>query len=152
MTFELALQGDTGIVGSRYFAAPPARVYTAHVDPDLIRQWMLGPPGWTMPICDWDARPGGAIRCVWANGDERFEVTGHFIALDPPHRMEHVERYHMPDPTPDNHIVTTFEPEGQGTRVRLVMTLPDKDARDAALATGMEEMMELSFARMDAAL
>ena len=71
------------------------------------------------------------------------------MELDPPHRIVHVERMHLPDPTPDNHVVTTFTREGTGTLLVMRMTLPDAATRKAMLATGMEHGMEASYARLD---
>jgi uncharacterized protein YndB with AHSA1/START domain len=56
---------------------------------------------------------------------------------------------HLPDPTPDNHIETTFEPDGTGTLMTMRMTLPDAQTRAAMLATGMERGMEASYARLE---
>ena len=57
---------------------------------------------------------------------------------------------HLPDPTPDNHVETRFEPDGKGTLMTMRMTLPDRQTREAMLATGMEHGMEASYARLDA--
>jgi hypothetical protein len=65
-------------------------------------------------------------------------------------RIVHVERMHLPDPTPDNHVVTTFEKDGSGTLMTMRMTLPDAASRTAMLATGMEHGMEASYVRLDA--
>ena len=40
-------------------------VYRAHTDPKLIQKWLLGPEGWTMPVCINEAKPGGNIRYEW---------------------------------------------------------------------------------------
>ena len=147
---ELTREGDRFVVVTRRFAAPPARVYAAHLDPELIRQWMLGPEGWTMPLCENDARPGGAFRYEWSDGaGHGFSITGEFIALEPHRRIVHVERMHLPDPTPDNHIETTFEADGPGTLLTMRMSLPDEATREAMLATGMDEGMEASYARLE---
>jgi len=42
--------GDRDLVMTRVFAAPRQLVYDAHTKPELVRQWLLGPPGWTMPV------------------------------------------------------------------------------------------------------
>ncbi len=60
-----------------------------------------------------------------------------------------MERMHLPDPTPDNHIVTTFEKEGSGTLMTMRMTLPDAASRAAMLATGVEHGMEASYVRLE---
>jgi len=100
----LRTEGDRHVVVVRRFAAPPEAVYRAHTEPKLIRKWLLGPEGWTMPVCICDARPGGKIRYEWADGKGGgFTLTGEFIELVPFSRIVHVERMHLPDPTPDNH-------------------------------------------------
>ncbi len=146
----LQIEGDTHVVVTRRFAAPPEAVYRAHIEPELVRQWMLGPEGWTMPVCLCDARPGGQIRYEWSKGAGRgFHLTGEFLVLEPFRRIVHVERMHLPDPTPDNHIETIFEADGAGTLMTMRMTLPDAKTRDAVLATGMEHGMEASYARLE---
>lgn len=150
MTMTLDLDGDTGLVARRRLRAAPKAVYDAHLDPTLIPRWMLGPDGWTMPVCRVDARPGGVFEFRWENDGQTFAITGEYIALDRPHRIEHVERMHMPDPTPDNHIVTTFEPDGDGTELTMRMRLPSKAARAEYLAFGVEDGMAQTYDRLDA--
>ncbi len=147
----LKTEGDTHVVVTRSFAAPPQAVYRAHTDPTLIQIWLLGPEGWTMPVCLCDARPGGTFRYEWANPKGgAFHITGEFLQLEPYGRIVHVERMHLPDPTPDNHIETLFEAQGAGTLMTMRMTLPDQKTRAAMLATGMEHGMEASFVRLEA--
>ena len=146
----LNMEGDTHVVVTRRFAAPPEKVFRAHTEPQLMQKWLLGPEGWTMPVCINEARPGGRIRCEWTDGKGGdFYLTGEYIAVEPYSRTVHVERMHLPDPTPDNHVETLFEPDGDGTLLTLRMTLPDAETRAAMLATGMEEGMEASYARME---
>ena len=112
----LKTEGDSHVIVTRRFAAAPEAVYRAHTDPQLVRKWMLGPEGWTMPVCICDAKPGGKIRYEWSNGKGGgFYLTGEFLELEPSHRIVHVERMHLPDPTPDNHIETRFVADGAGT-------------------------------------
>ena len=146
-------EGDKHIIVTRHFNAPPEAVYRAHLDPKIIPQWMLGPEGWTMPVCINEARPGGKIRYEWANGKGGgFYLTGEFVELEPPKRIVHVERMHLPDPTPDNHVETRFEADGDGTLMTMRMSLPDEKTRAAMLATGMERGMEASYVRLDGML
>jgi len=146
----LTTEGETHVVVKRRFEAPPEAVYRAHLDPTLIQQWCVGPEGWTMPVCINEGKPGGKIRYEWANGKGGgFFLTGEILELDPPHRIVHVERMHMPDPTPDNSIVTTFVADGTGTLMTMRMSLPDAETRKAMLATGMEHGMEASYARLE---
>jgi uncharacterized protein YndB with AHSA1/START domain len=146
----LTTEGDRVVVVQRRFAAPPEDVYRAHLEPSLIQQWLLGPDGWTMPVCINEGRVGGKIRYEWSRGNgQGFYLTAEILELDPPHRIVHVERMFMPDPTPDNHVVTTFEPDGDGTLMTMRMTLPDAETRRAMLTTGMEHGMEASYARFE---
>lgn len=146
----LTTEGDRYVIVKRRFAAPPEAVYRAHTDPKLIQQWMLGPEGWSMPVCISDARPGGAMRYEWTDGKGGgFYLTGEYVELDPYSRIVHVERMHLPDPTPDNRVETRFEPDGSGTLMTMRMTLPDAETRAAMLATGMEHGMEASYVRLE---
>jgi len=58
----LKTEGDRYVVVTRRFAATPAALYRAHTEPALIQKWLLGPDGWSMPVCISEARPGGKIR------------------------------------------------------------------------------------------
>ncbi len=108
----LVTEGDRHVVVTREFAASPEFVFRAHTEAELVQQWMLGPDGWTMPVCICDARVGGEIRYEWSDGKGRgFHLTGEFLALEPYRRIVHVERMFLPEQTPDNTIETRFEPQ-----------------------------------------
>jgi uncharacterized protein YndB with AHSA1/START domain len=66
--------GETVVVVTRRFAARQETVCKAHTEPKLLQQWMLGPDGWTMPVCINDARPGGKIRCEWSDGNGNASI------------------------------------------------------------------------------
>src|SRR4029077_16231853 len=84
----LTTEGETHVVVKRRFEAPPEAVYRAHLDPELVQQWMLGPEGWTMPVCITEAKPGGKIRYEWPTGKGgSFSPPGEIIELQPPHRI-----------------------------------------------------------------
>ena len=149
----LTTEGDRHVVVTRRFAAPPETVYRAHIEPELLKKWLLGPDGWTMPVCISDARPNGKIRFEWSDGKGGgFYMTGEYLELEPYSRIVHVERMHLPDPTPDNHIETKFEADGAGTLMTMRMTLPDAATRSAMLSTGMERGMEASYVRLEGVL
>lgn len=146
----LKTEGDKFVVVTRRFAASPEAVYRAHTETGIIKKWLLGPDGWTMPVCINEARPGGKIRYEWSDGKSAgFYLTGEYLELEPFSRIVHVERMHLPDPTPDNHIETRFEKDGGGTLMTMRMTLPDAGTRAAMLATGMDQGMETSYARLE---
>jgi uncharacterized protein YndB with AHSA1/START domain len=148
MTLEAV--GDRHVVVKRHFAAPPEAVYRAHTEPKLIQKWLLGPDGWTMPVCICEARANGKIRYEWSDGKGGgFSLTGEFLELEPYRRIVHVERMHLPAATPDNHVETRFDPDGTGTLMTMRMTLPDAETRARMLATGMEHGMEASYVRLE---
>jgi len=84
--------------------------------------------------------------------DRGFYITGEILEVAPYSRIVHVERMFLPDPTPDNQVETTFEPDGTGTLMTMRMTLPDAQTRTAMLATGMEHGMEMSYVRLEGLL
>jgi uncharacterized protein YndB with AHSA1/START domain len=146
----LKTEGDTHVVVTRRFKATPKAVFRAHTEADLMKKWMLGPEGWTMPVCISEPRPGGRLRCEWTDGKGGdFFLTGEYVAIEPYDRTVHIERMHLPDPTPDNHVETRFQAEGDGTLLTMRMTLPNAETRAMMLSTGMDEGMEASYARMD---
>lgn len=148
------LEGDTQVIVRRNFRHAPERVWAAHVDPQLIRQWLLGPDGWTMSDCQFEPRPGGKIRFAWepaGGGPGGFHLTGELVEVEAPHRMVHVERMHLPDPTPDNRVETLFQPTPDGgTLMVMTMNVADAATRQAMLDTGMTDGMEASYQRLDA--
>jgi uncharacterized protein YndB with AHSA1/START domain len=147
---KLTTEGETHVIVTRRFNASPEAVYRAHTEPALIQRWLLGPEGWTMPVCICEAKPGGAIRYEWSNGKGGgFYLTGHFVELTPFSRIVHIERMHLPDPTPDNHVETMFAPHEGGTLMTMRMTLPDARTREKMLASGMEGGMEQSYLRLE---
>ncbi|HCQ66280.1 MAG TPA: hypothetical protein DIU07_14505 [Rhodobacteraceae bacterium] len=147
---EFVLDGDTNLTVTRHFAATPDLVFRAHTDCALMQRWMLGPPGWSMPGCEMDPRPGGAYRHDYAGPDgEEFSIVGEIIEIEPNRRIRHVEYMLVPERTPDNNLETLFEAAEGGTRLTLRMTLPDAAAREAMLATGMMEGMELAYQSLD---
>lgn len=151
MTLTVTRTSPTQLVLTRRFAALSSRLWAAHTEPDLIRRWLLGPDGWTMTRCDMDGRPGGSFRYDWseeATGTS-FHIAGPMVVFDPPHRMVHIERMYMPDPTPENRVETRFDPDGSGTLMTIKMDVDDPATMGAMIATGMTDGMEASYARVD---
>ena len=144
--------GETDLVVTRRFAAPPERVYAAHTDPALIAQWMFGPDGWTMPECISHPRPGGRIRFTWEKDGESFSLNGEYVELDPPHRIVHREAFESDPPMEPALITTMFRQDGSDTLMEMTIRYRDSNAREAAVATGMTEGMEMSYARLETTL
>jgi len=142
---------DTHVVVTRVVDAPRRAVFDAWTKPQHVRQWLLGPPGWTMPVCEIDLRPGGTWRYVWRKSDGvEMAMGGSFREIKPPERLVSTERWGPEWPETVNAVVFA-ESAGQ-TTITLTISYPSKDARDAALKTGMKEGSDQSFARLDALL
>lgn len=154
MGLILDAEGDRAIRGLRRFRHGPMQMFRAHTEPMLIRQWMLGPPGWAFIVCRSEPRAGGSIQLEWTDGKAGLAIRGSYLALEPPAdgagRILHTERWVLPEPGPENRVETVFDPADGGTMLRLTMNLPDAASRDAMLATEMRDGMEASYARLDA--
>jgi len=144
---------DREIHVTRLFHAPRELVFRAHVTPDIIRKWLLGPPGWEMPECVFEAKEGGRFRYTWRNTADgmTFSIGGTIVRFEPPGRLVHLEAMEMPGQpkTEDAYVVTEFTSEGDWTRMTMTMRFASKEARDGAAASGMTDGMEQSYARLD---
>lgn len=139
---------DCEVVFTRVVDAPRRVVYEAYTTPAHLQRWLLGPPGWTMPICELDLRPGGAWRYVWRKEDgSEMTLSGTVQEVRPPERVQMTESWGPEWPETLNTV--EFSEAGGQTTITTTVRYPSKDARDAALKTGMREGMEQGFARLD---
>ncbi len=153
-TLELTTPTPTQVRVVRALAAPRELVFEAYTTPDLIKRWLLGPEGWTMPVCEVDLRPGGGYRYVWRKeGEGELALTGRFEEVEPPERIVSRESYAEDWTGGETLIVTEFEAqEDGGTLVRMTIEYSSPEAREAAVRTGMVEGMEVGFRRLEEAL
>jgi uncharacterized protein YndB with AHSA1/START domain len=127
--------------------APRDLVFAALTEPEHLKKWLLGPEGWTMTVCDVDLRAGGGTHYEWRNDDGRdMQISSSFVEVDPPARIVSTESWGGDWPETQN-TVTLTEADGVTTMTTLVR-YPTREARDAAIATGMREGMSLSFKRL----
>ena len=139
---------DNQVQVTRVLNAPRKLVFETYTTPKHLQKWLLGPPGWTMPICEFDARPGGAWRYVYRKDDgNEMTLSGVVREFTPPERVVTTESWGPQWPETINTVVFT-EVAGQ-TTITVTVTYPSKEARDAALQTGMKEGMDQGFARLD---
>lgn len=157
---QVTLPGDREVKVTRSFKAPRALVFRAYTEADLIRQWMLGPPGWTMPVCEMDVKVGGQYRWRWRsikNGRE-FGFAGRYQEVQPPSRIVHTEAYDPGTlgeesyPGEPAHVTVTFTEDRGVTTVTTLIDFGSKETRDAVLATGMTGGMEQSYQLLDTLL
>ncbi|MEJ2502688.1 MAG: SRPBCC family protein [Gemmatimonadota bacterium] len=158
-TAQVSLPSDSEVSVSRSFDAPAALVYRAYTEPALMQRWLLGPDGWTMPVCEMDVRVGGRYRWRWrsAGDGSEFGFHGEFLEVAPEARLRHTEVF---DPGDTGHdmgdepavVTVTFDERDGVTTVTTLVDYGTKASRDAALGTGMTDGMEVSYKNLDALL
>ena len=150
-TLKVTTPTDTEIVMTREFAAPRQLIFDAHTKPELVKRWLLGPDGWSMPICEIDLRVGGRYRYVWRNDSTGAEMAtgGRFLEIVAPERLASTERFE--DPWYEGEAVNTIvlvEAEGR-TMLTQTMRLGSQEARDGIIATGMATGVATSYDRLE---
>ena len=153
---QVTLPSEREVKVTRSFRAPKALVYRAYTEPELVRQWLLGPPGWSMPVCEMDVRVGGRYRWRWRNDEDgnEFGFTGTFREVQPAARLVHSEAYDPGTvgggyPGQDALVIVTVAEGGGTTSVTTLIDFGSKEARDAAVGTGMTDGMEQSYQLLD---
>lgn len=138
-TTTVTTQGETDILITREFDAPPALVFRAWTEPELVRRWWTARRG-AMTVCEIDLRPGGKWRFAMTaeSGGEEVEFYGEYRELDPPHRLVSTETY---APFPDSPALNTltFEERDGRTSATLLVSHLDQVSRDMHLQSGMED-------------
>src|SRR6516165_1811687 len=90
---------DLELVITRQVDAPRRLVFEAWTNPTHVPRWMLGPPGWTMPVCEIDLRVGGAWHFIWRNAEGgELEMRGIYKEIIPPERLVSIESWGGPWP------------------------------------------------------
>lgn len=147
---EVTTPTDREIVMTRTFDAPRQRVWEAWTRPELLKKWLHGWDDWTLAVCEMDLRPGGAIRWVWRGPDgTEMGLRGVYREIVPPERIVHTEIFDE-DWTGGETLVTLVLTERAGrTTTAMTVLYSSREARDGALKTGMEEGLEVGYARLE---
>lgn len=153
-SFKISTPSDREIEIERDFNAPRQLVFDAFTKPELVSRWLLGPDGWTMPVCEIDLKVGGAYRYVW-----RKESTGHemgmggvFREVTPPERLVATEKFDDAWYPGEALNTTIFEERGEITKVRHIMLYESQEARDTANRSGMDQGMIAGYNRLEQVL
>lgn len=153
---QLSTPTDTTIVLLRRFNAPRHLVWEAMFTPEKMQRWMLPPPGWSVVRCHCDARVGGVLEIVWrsSDADPAMTLRGEFTEVRPFERAVHTETMTLGSGQVIGSLVETHEfAEDQGvTTMRITQKYESRDARDAAMGSGMDQGMEACYAQLDALL
>jgi uncharacterized protein YndB with AHSA1/START domain len=145
-TLKVTAPSDREIAMTRVFEAPRSLVFHALTKPDLIKRWLLGPPGWSMPVCEIDFRVGGAYRYVWRRDDDGAEMGmgGVYREIVPPQRIINTEKFEEGEAL----VTTVLVQEGGKTTLTATMLFDSREARDEVLKSGMEKGAAESYNRL----
>jgi uncharacterized protein YndB with AHSA1/START domain len=149
-TVDVTTPSDREIRVTRVFDAPRTLVFDCHTKPELVKRWLLGPPGWTMPVCEIDLRVGGKYLYTWRNDADgsEFSIGGEHREIVPPERIVTLENFMGEE------ALCTLTLTEKGGRTTLVqnMQFENQEKRDQALKTGMTDGMASSYERLELVL
>jgi uncharacterized protein YndB with AHSA1/START domain len=137
---EVVAVSDREIEMTRIFDAPRQLVFDAFTKPDLVKRWLLGPPGWSIPICEIDLKVGGKFRYVWRSDADGSEIGmwGVYREIDPPGRLVHNETFDEAWYPGDALVITVFTEDGGITTMKHSILYDTREARDIVMKSPME--------------
>jgi len=149
-TFKIEPSGERKIVMTRVFDATPDILFDALTKPELVKRWLLGPPGWSMPVCEIDLKVGGSYRYVWHNEDGReMGMGGKYREIVRPERIVHSEKFDEAWYPGEALVTTTLVEKGGSTTLTTTMLMESREARDEVLESGMESGVAVSYDRLE---
>jgi uncharacterized protein YndB with AHSA1/START domain len=141
---------DRAITFTREFDAPARLVWDCHTKPELVSWWMLGPSGWTMPLCRIDLRVGGEYRYEWENPDGRtMGLGGVYHEIIATKKLVHTEHFDDDWTMGESVAASLFDENDGKTLLTLTVLYASVESRDAALQTGMTDGMETVYQQLD---
>lgn len=147
----ITARGDREIVMTRAFHAPRELVFRAFTEPALVKRWLLGPDGWSMPVCQIDLRVGGTYRYVWRRDSDGTEMGmgGVYREVSPPTRVVATERFD--EAWYAGEAVGTLELLERDGRTTITQTMlyESRATRDAVLKSPMEQGVGASYDRLE---
>src|SRR6266403_1448394 len=147
--FKVATRGDREIMMTRAFDAPRKLVFDAFTKPELVKQWLLGPPRWSMPVCEIDLKVGGAYRYVWRKaGVPDMGMGGVYREIVAPERIVATEKFDQAWYQGEAIGTLVLVEQGGKTTVTQIMLYQSQEARDGILKSGMEKGVAASYDRL----
>lgn len=152
--FNVTAPGDREIVVTRVFDAPRQLVFDAYTKPELVKRWLLGPDGWSMPVCEIDLRTGGKYRYVWKSDADGREMGmgGVYREVVAPERIVATEVFDeawYPGEAVDT--IVLVERDGKTTLTQTIL-YNSRETRDAVLKSPMQTGMAASYDRLEKVL
>ena len=136
---------------TREFNATAAAVFRAHTDPALYRQW-LGPRTMQLDHLELEARPGGRWRYDFQGGGSQagvaFSFFGIFHTVQPNTLLVQTFEFNLA-PGEVGVTISRFDEREGRTRLSVREVYPSVEARDAAMASGMEHGIIEGYERLD---
>ena len=150
-SFKVTTPTDLEIQVTRDFNAPRKMVFDAFTKPELVRRWLLGPPGWTMPLCEIDLSVGGAYRYRWRKESTGTEMGmgGFFREIVAPALLVATEKFDEAWYAGEALDTTVFVEERDITRTTITVLYESKEAREVAIGSGMEHGMAGGYNRLE---
>lgn len=154
MTHETQITADDKVPViriTREFDAPPAKVFRAHTDAELLAQW-LGPRDLETTYDYFDCRTGGSYRFVQRRGTDEFGFHGSYHEVRPDEVIVQTFTF---EGFPDGVALerAQFEALDEGrTRLTVTSLVGSFEERAAILASGMEHGVREGYEKLDALL
>jgi uncharacterized protein YndB with AHSA1/START domain len=135
---------------TRVFHAPRTLVYEALTTPELVRRWLLGPPGWSMPVCEIDLRVGGRYRYLWRkDGGTEMGLSGVFREVLAPERIVQTEVFDSAWYEGEALVTSVLTERDGKTTLTLTLQYQSEEVRNAVLKSGMERGVGASYDRLE---
>lgn len=146
---SMELVADREIVIALVFRAPARIVFDAWTRPELVRRWWA-PRSHRVEVvdCQADVRAGGKYRYLLRKDGRDLGFSGTYREVTPHARLVYTQVF---EPVPGSEVIVsvTFDERDGETHLLAHELHPSKEARAAALATGMEQGMRESMEQLD---
>ncbi len=151
---KVTLPSACEILVTRELTAPRQLVYDAHTKPEMVKRWLFGPDGWSMPVCEIDLRVGGRYRYVWrqVGGEMEFAASGKYREIVSGEKIVSTESFEGDMNQGEALNTLSFTEQNGKTLVSLLMRYPSEEVRDGAIKSGMNDGIEMGYARLEAQL
>ncbi len=149
-TLTVTTPSEREIAMTRVFDAPRSLVFDAWTRPELLKRWLLGPPGWSMPVCEIDLRVGGKYRYVWRRDSDgtSMGMGGVYREIVAPTRVVATEKFDESWYPGEAVVTVVLDDHGGRTTLTQTVLYESRAARDAVLKSPMEEGVGASFDRL----
>ena len=145
----VSAHGEREIVMTRLFDAPRELVFQAYTTPEYVRRWLLGPEGWTMPVCEIDLRVGGRYRYLWRHADgQEMGMGGVYKEIRAPERIVSTEVFDQPWYEGEGLGTAVFKEHAGKTMLTTTLVYGSRAVRDGVLKSPMEGGVKASYDRL----